>query len=120
VINENALRFKPGRTLQDAMRQAGTLPNAETSQAFILRADGSALLPDLQAGTDFWSAGTVSRWFKGDRVQDIALMPGDTVVVPEKLTSETPYSIFVRGLKDWTQVLYQLGLGAAALKTLKN
>lgn len=120
VINENALRFKPGRTLQDAMRQAGTLPNAETSQAFILRADGSALLPDLQAGTDFWSAGTVSRWFKGDRVQDIALMPGDTVVVPEKLTRETPYSIFVRGLKDWTQVLYQLGLGAAAVKTLKN
>ena len=120
VINENALRYKSGRTLQDAVRQAGTLPNAQTEQAFILRADGSALLPDLQAGTDFWSAGTVSRWFKGDRVQDIALMPGDTVVVPEKLTRETPYSIFVRGLKDWTQVLYQLGLGAAAVKTLRN
>ena len=45
-------------------------------------------------------------------------MPGDTVVVPEKLTQESQYSLFMRGLKDWTQVLYQLGLGAAAVRTL--
>ncbi|CAM8625661.1 Polysaccharide export protein [Burkholderiales bacterium] len=119
VVNENALRFRPGRTLQDALRQAGTLPTAQTDQAFILRADGSAVLPDLQVKTDFWSAGTVSRWLKGDQVQDIALMPGDTVVVPEKLGQESQYSLFMRGLKDWTQVLYQLGLGAAAVRTLK-
>ena len=118
VISENALRYRPGRTLQDALRQAGTLPTAETDQAFILRADGSALLPDLQARSSFWSSGTVSRWIKGDQVQDVALMPGDTVVVPEKLTQESQYSLFMRGLKDWTQVLYQLGLGAAAVRTL--
>ena len=32
---------------------------------------------------------------------------------------ETGYSVFMRGLKDWTQVLGQLGLAAAAIKVLK-
>jgi len=28
--------------------------------------------------------------------------------------------VFMRGLKDWTQVIYQLGLGAAAIKVLRD
>jgi hypothetical protein len=31
---------------------------------------------------------------------------------------ESSFTKFVTGLKDWTQILYQLGLGAAAWKTL--
>ena len=45
-------------------------------------------------------------------------MPGDTVVVPEKADRETAYSAFVRGAKDWTAILAQFGLGAAAFKSL--
>jgi hypothetical protein len=33
---------------------------------------------------------------------------------------ETKYAAFMRGLKDWTQVVYQLGLGAAAIKVLRD
>jgi hypothetical protein len=46
-------------------------------------------------------------------------MPGDTVIIPDKEVAESGYSVFVRGLKDWTQVIYQLGLSAAAYKTLQ-
>ena len=42
------------------------------------------------------------------------IYPGDTIVVPEnvELTSWT------RIFRDWTQIFYQLGLGAAAIKIL--
>jgi hypothetical protein len=43
-------------------------------------------------------------------------MPGDTIVVPEDLQRTTRTKDF----KDWTQILYQFGLGAAAIKVLKN
>jgi hypothetical protein len=47
-------------------------------------------------------------------------MPGDTIVVPEKVNKESNWNTIVRNAKDYTQVLYQLGLGAAAFKSLRN
>ena len=46
--------------------------------------------------------------------------PGDSVFVPEVADRRTAYTQFVDGAKDWTQLLFQLGLGAAAVKTLRN
>ena len=42
--------------------------------------------------------------------------PGDTIFVPERMNKTT----WVQDLKEWTQILYQFGLGAAALKTLQE
>lgn len=50
------------------------------------------------------------------RVASLAALPGDTVFVPEELSKTT----FIQEAKDWTQILYQFGIGAAALKTIKN
>jgi hypothetical protein len=41
-------------------------------------------------------------------------------VIPDKVDRETGYTAFMRGLKDWTQIIYQLGLGAAAIQVLRN
>jgi polysaccharide export outer membrane protein len=41
-------------------------------------------------------------------------MPGDTIVVPERIEKTS----FIKGLKDWSQIIGQLGLGAAAVITL--
>ncbi len=49
---------------------------------------------------------------------NLELMPGDAVVVPEKLDRKTAWTNFMVGLKDWTQILYQMGLGIAAWKTI--
>ncbi len=43
-------------------------------------------------------------------------MPGDSVVVPEELEKTS----FMRNLKDIAQIFYQFGLGAAAIKVIKN
>jgi hypothetical protein len=48
------------------------------------------------------------------------VLPGDTIVLPEKFDRESVWSQSVRTAKDFTQVLYQLGLGAAAIKTLRQ
>ena len=46
--------------------------------------------------------------------------PGDAVIVPSQLDYETWGRALVRNLKDWSQIFYQFGLGAAAIVTLRN
>jgi hypothetical protein len=49
----------------------------------------------------------------------MAMMPGDTVVVPAQLDRESKYTMVTRFVKDWTQILSNLGLGLAAIKSLQ-
>jgi hypothetical protein len=44
------------------------------------------------------------------------VFPGDTVVVPENMNKTTIY----RELASFATLLYQFGLGAAAIKVLKD
>jgi hypothetical protein len=45
-------------------------------------------------------------------------MPGDTLVVPVLVDRESKYNGLVRGLKDWTQIISNFGVGVAAWKSL--
>lgn len=107
VYNESAMLFKPGRTVTDYLNNAGPTPTAETAWTFLLRADGSVRAPDL------------SGWFNTNSVAGIEPMPGDAIVVPERILRQTAWATFTQGLKDWTQIFFQLGLGAAAIQVLK-
>lgn len=107
VHNENAILHRRGRTVGDVLRTAGMSADAEPSQAFVLRADGSVMAARDNKG--FFGMGSF---------EDIELMPGDTVVVPAKLDRQTGWTKFVTGLKDWTQIIFQMGLGIAAWNTL--
>jgi protein involved in polysaccharide export with SLBB domain len=109
VHNDNALVWRDGRRVSDYLKAAGVSEGAEIRSTFVLRADGSIVAPE--PGRGFFS--------RGDRVLDLELQPGDTIVVPERVDRETRYTAFMRGLKDWTQVIFQLGLGAAAIKVLQ-
>lgn len=104
VNNENVFIYKPGKTVADVIKSAGLTEDAEPAQAFVLRADGSVV------------ARTSGGWF--GNFESLALMPGDTLVVPAQLDRESRYNAIVRGAKDWTQILANLGLGAAGLKSL--
>jgi protein involved in polysaccharide export with SLBB domain len=108
VNNENVVLYKPGKTVMDMVRSAGLSDEAEPDQLFLVRADGGVLT----------RAGNESLF--GRSFMSVPLMPGDTLVVPTKLDRESGYNATVRGLKDWTQILSNLGLGLAAIKTLKN
>lgn len=106
VNNENVFVYKPGRTVEDVLRIAGVTEDGELDQAFVLRADGTVVARKDRSG-----------WFSGS-FDSLALMPGDTVVVPQKIDRESKWTFITRVVKDWTQILANLGLGIAAINTL--
>ncbi|WP_162911005.1 polysaccharide biosynthesis/export family protein [Azohydromonas sediminis] len=110
VYNDNAFIWREGQRVRDYLKSAGLTEGADEDAVFVLRADGSITADRQRRG---WLFGG------GNGVLDLALQPGDTIVVPEKVNRETRYTAFMRGLKDWTQIIYQLGLGAAAIKVLQ-
>ena len=103
VYNQNAFLHEPKMRVEDYLREAGGLKrNADKAHVFIIRADGS-VLPKR-------GAGPFTKVFEAGR-----LNPGDSIVVPEEML-RVP---FIRSLRNWTQVLADLGLGAAAINVLK-
>ena len=106
VNNDNVFIYRQGKTVADVLAAAGLNEDSEPNEAFVLRADGS-IFSRKTAG-----------WFS--RFEGAKLLPGDTVVVPSKVDRESGYNTLMRGLRDWTQIFSNLGIGAAAIKTLKN
>ncbi|MGX9785848.1 SLBB domain-containing protein [Janthinobacterium lividum] len=103
VFQQNAFVYRPQRTVNDYVQQAGGVTStADKSEMYVIRADGTA------------QSGQGTGWFSG--IGGTALNPGDTVVVPEKIERST----FMQSLKEWTSIFYQFGLGAAGLKVLKD
>ena len=103
VFQQNAFVYRPQRTVNDYVNQAGGITvTADKSEIYIIRADGTAK-SDRSTG-----------WFSS--VSASELNPGDTIVVPEKIDRST----FMQSLKEWTAIFYQFGLGAAGLKVLKD
>lgn len=105
VNTESALIFNAGLKVKDYLRMAGTNTSADLNGIILVRADGSAMTNQSYWGNDVLSA---------------TVLPGDTIVLPERFDRESVWSQSVRTAKDFTQVLYQLGLGAAAIKTLRQ
>jgi polysaccharide export outer membrane protein len=105
VNTESALVYKAGLTVKDYIALAGVGGSADVNGAILVRADGSAM-----TNQSYWSNDVLSA----------QVLPGDTIVMPEKFDRESGWSQTVRNAKDFTQVLYQLGLGAAAIKTLRQ
>lgn len=105
VNNENAIIYKLGKTVGDVIKSAGMTEDAELSQAFVVRADGS-LIARRSTG------------FLGGSFESVKIMPGDTLVVPAQIDRESRYSAIVRGFKDWTSIFSNFGLGVLALSQL--
>lgn len=99
--------WKPNTRVKDYLNLAGTTTSADIDNVFVMRVDGTVVSGDSQG------------WFLG-KIGGVEVMPGDTIVVPEKLDNQTVWSKFTQGARDWTQILANLGLGAAAVKTLRN
>lgn len=90
--------FKPEMTVEDYLDSAGgTKKQADTDRIYIVRADGSVVLPN----NSFW----FSRKSK-------PLAPGDTIIVP----IDTDYLDGLSTLTSATQILYQIGVAWSAVK----
>jgi hypothetical protein len=111
VLSENNFLYKPNLTLGDYLERSGPTREADIDSLFLIRADGSVLANPARLSTFGWGQRSFLR---------LPLNPGDSVFVPELVDRRSAYTQFVDGAKDWTQLLFQLGLGAAAVKTLRD
>jgi protein involved in polysaccharide export with SLBB domain len=100
--------YNPGSFIFESRNTAGAYldlagkgkPQSDLHHAFVLRANGIVV-----------AANNVNGPFTGAKFERLRLYPGDQIVVPYKL----PTGAFVRGLRDWTQIMSQLALTGAAL-----
>jgi protein involved in polysaccharide export with SLBB domain len=106
VVNtESALLYRKGATVKDYLAMSGVGSSADVNGVILVRINGNSITNQSTWRNDVLSA---------------EVLPGDTIFLPEKLDRESVWSQSVRTAKDFTQVLYQLGLGAAAIKTLRQ
>ncbi|HEX2542503.1 MAG TPA: SLBB domain-containing protein [Caldimonas sp.] len=109
VVNSNAFVWKPGRTAGDYLRLAGADEAADTSNMFILRADGTVN-----------SAADRRGFFGRGGLEAQVLQPGDALIVPNQLDFETWGRALVRNLKDIAQIFSGFGIGIAAINSIRN
>lgn len=104
VFSVGSYLHTPGRTVGDYLRLAGgPTRGADQTSVFVIRANG-AVNSSLQ------ESGFLSR---GNQIAGIVAEPGDTIFVPEELDKST----WTQHTKDWTQIIYQFGIGLAGLKS---
>ena len=108
VYTESAFIHKPGLTVGDYLEKAGATRDADIDNLVLVRADGT--VEGSTSRLALWSTGINSK----------KLNPGDSLFVPALVDRRSAYSLFIDGAKDWTSLLYQFALGAAAFKTLSN
>jgi protein involved in polysaccharide export with SLBB domain len=104
VYNANALRYEQGKRLIAYLNDAGGVTReADQKRIFVIRADGTV----------------VSRQSKNNRFGGnfgkMRLLPGDAIVVPEKLRVSSGMNNFLQA----TQLASQTALTAAALSVIK-
>lgn len=103
VYNGNAFIYQPDKRISDYLAQAGGVTqDGDDANLYVIRSDGSVISK---------RQGSLFAGFSGER-----LMPGDAIVVPERLEK----FFFTKELRDWSQIFYQFALGVAGLKVLRD
>lgn len=104
VFNAATYLHSPGRTIGDFLRLAGgPTKGADEGSIFVIRANGNVVSGRQSAG-----------WFRrNDGITELNSEPGDTVFVPEEMDKIT----FLQAAKDWTQIIFNFGLGFAGIKS---
>lgn len=106
VNSESSPLWRRNGRVADYVKLAGLTSDADQDNIFILRVDGSV----VSRGSSWGFGG-----FGG-----VEVMPGDSIVVPEKFDKESGWTKFTQGTREWAQIFANFGLGAAAIKTLSN
>jgi protein involved in polysaccharide export with SLBB domain len=106
VFNGGSYIYSDNHTLDYYLTQAGgPAKGADVDSMFVVRANGTVVSArQLSSG---WGNGASS-------FRETPALPGDTLFVPEEMNKTTG----VQDAKDWTQILYQLGLGLAGIAAL--
>jgi protein involved in polysaccharide export with SLBB domain len=107
VAAEASSLWRPNMRVNDYLKTVGLSVDADVENIFILRVDGTVV--SRHSGN--WLLGSIG---------GAEIMPGDSIVVPEKFDKETAWTKFTKGTREWAQIFANFGLGAAAIKTLRE
>jgi protein involved in polysaccharide export with SLBB domain len=108
VFNGGSYLYGGRRSVDEYLRLAGgPTKGADVRSVFVIRANGSVVSGLQQQRSSIFSEGNLA---------GVPAEPGDTIFVPEEVNKTT----FVQNAKDWTQILYQFGLGMAGIAALRN
>jgi protein involved in polysaccharide export with SLBB domain len=103
VFNGGSYLYSSERSIDNYLSLAGgPTRGADQGSVFVIRANGSVV------------SNPQGRWFRRQDLSSVKAEPGDTVFVPEEINKTT----LVQDGKDWTQILYQFGLGLAGFKAV--
>jgi protein involved in polysaccharide export with SLBB domain len=104
VYNANAFRYEPDERLITYLNDAGgATRDADGKRMFVIRADGTVV---SRQSRNIHSHGSY---------ENLRMLPGDAIVVPEKLKVSSAMNEFLQT----TQFMSQLALTAAALSVVK-
>lgn len=81
---------------------------ADSTGIFVVRSNRQVISGRQRSGNSWWG--------DSGRIGEVKSDPGGTVFVPEEVSKTT----FIQSAKDWTQILYQFGIGLAGIKSALN
>ena len=112
VMSPSSFSYNPDFSYKDYIKLAGGYTEyADKNNVFVLKADGSAY--KVSSGFVSWNP-YKSRWQINAFSSKRKLMPGDTIVVPSKLS----YVPWLRNVKDITQILMQMAVTTGVIVKL--
>ncbi len=106
VYNPTSIVYTRGKTVDFYLgKVGGPTPDAEEGEIYLVKADGT-VISKTQEGTFgiAWDSDE-RRWISGG-FKAARLEPGDTILVPSKVTR----IVWKRELMDWTTILYQIAV----------
>ena len=105
VYTQGAFAYEKGNTVFDYLSLAGgAAKSSDKGSIFVLRANGT--VDSAQQGWIPFVSGLYGK----------QALPGDAIYVPEDFERVS----FMKGLLDISQIFYQVGLGAAAIKAIQD
>jgi protein involved in polysaccharide export with SLBB domain len=103
VYNTNAFRYVPGASLSSYLSSAGgPTREADSHRMFVIRADGTVISRQSR------------RSYSHVNFDKLRLLPGDSIIVPTKLKIGSKTA----EIMQWTQLMSQMALTAAALSVV--
>ena len=103
VTSPNAFIYRSGSRLKDYLAMAGGVSQfGDRGNVYVVHMNGVA---QAKGGLGLFTLSS----FEG-----LPAMPGDTLIVPQNYDKTT----LMKDIKDVTQIFYQFGLGAAAIRVL--
>ena len=114
VYNPTSIVYTIGKKVGFYLNKVGgPTPDAEEEEIYIVRADGT-VISKTQKGTSGISWDSEGRRWIASGFMSTLLNPGDTILVPSRITR----IVWKKEFMDWTSVMYQLAVTAGVIVAL--